>query len=69
MQDVGEYTLLRQYARARGMDIASMNLLTTGLDYLFASENAAVKKATNWGLRQLNQQTAIKKLFIQQVAA
>jgi 2-polyprenyl-6-methoxyphenol hydroxylase-like FAD-dependent oxidoreductase len=69
MQDVGEYTFLRQYARARGMDIASMNLLTTGLDYLFASENAAVKKATNWGLRQLNQQTAIKKLLIQQVAA
>jgi 2-polyprenylphenol 6-hydroxylase len=69
MQDVGEYTFLRQYARARSADVAAMNSLTTGLDYLFASENAAVKKATNWGLRQLNQQTAIKKLLIQQVAA
>jgi ubiquinone biosynthesis UbiH/UbiF/VisC/COQ6 family hydroxylase len=69
MRDIGELAFLRQYERVRGMDIASMNTLMTGLDYLFASDSAMVKKATNWGLRQLNGQTAIKKLLIQQATA
>lgn len=69
MQDVGEYVFLRQYERARSADVAAMNALTTSLDYLFASESAMLKKVTNWGLRQLNRQASLKKLFIQQVAA
>jgi 2-polyprenylphenol 6-hydroxylase len=69
MQDVGDYNLLRQYERSRKADIATMNTLTTGLDYLFASENSFVKTATQWGLRQLNRQAGIKKLLIQQAAA
>ena len=68
-QDVGDYNLLRQYERARAADIATMNTLTTGLDYLFASEVKLVKKLTNWGLQQLNRQASIKKLLIQQAAA
>ena len=68
-QDVGDYNLLRQYERARKADIATMNTLTTGLDYLFASENGLLKTATNWGLRQVNRQTTLKKLLIQQAAA
>jgi 2-polyprenylphenol 6-hydroxylase len=68
MQDVGEYGFLRKYERARGADIAAMNTLTTGLDYLFASESAMLKKVTNWGLQQLNRQTTLKKLLIQQAA-
>ena len=67
--DVGDFNLLRQYERARAADIATMNTLTTGLDYLFASENSLVKTATQWGLRQLNRQASIKKLLIQQAAA
>ena len=68
-QDVGDFNLLRQYERARAADIATMNTLTTGLDYLFASDKMLVKKVTIWGLQQLNKQAAIKKLLIQQVAA
>jgi 2-octaprenylphenol hydroxylase len=65
MQDLGEKTFLRRYERARGMDIAAMNTLTTGLDFLFAHNSSMMKKAINWGLRQLNRQAAIKKLLIQ----
>jgi 2-polyprenylphenol 6-hydroxylase len=68
-QDVGDFNLLRQYERSRVADIVAMNSLTTGLDYLFASENSLLKTATNWGLRQLNRQAGIKKLLIQQAAA
>ena len=68
-QDVGDFNLLRQYERARAADIATMNTLTTGLDYLFASDKMLVKKVTIWGLQQLNKQAVIKKLLIQQVAA
>ncbi len=67
--DVGDFNLLRQYERTRAVDIATMNTLTTGLDYLFASENSLVKTVTQWGLRQLNRQASIKKLLIQQAAA
>ena len=69
LQDIGETTFLRKYERSRQADIASMNALTTGLDALFASNINLVKKWTHWGLRQLNQQSAIKKLLIQQAVA
>jgi ubiquinone biosynthesis UbiH/UbiF/VisC/COQ6 family hydroxylase len=68
MQDVGDNGMLRQYERARKMDIATMNTLTTGLDYLFASDSDIIKKVTNWGLQQLNHLASIKKILIQQVA-
>ncbi len=68
MQDMGDNGMLRQYERARKMDIATMNTLTTGLDYLFASDSDIIKKVTNRGLQQLNHQAIIKKLLIQQVA-
>jgi 2-polyprenylphenol 6-hydroxylase len=69
MQDIGEYGFLRKYERSRGADIAAMNMLTTGLDALFASDISLMKQVTNWGLRQLNCQVTLKKLLIQQVAA
>jgi 2-polyprenylphenol 6-hydroxylase len=69
MQDIGETSFLRKYARARSADIATMNTLTTGLDALFASDSEMVKKVTNWGLQQLNRQSTLKKLLIHQVAA
>ncbi len=68
MQDIGEYTFLRKYARARQADIATMNTLTNGLDSLFANDHAAIKKLTNWGFKQLNRQAILKKLLIQQAA-
>lgn len=69
MQDVGDGIFLRQYERARKADIVMMNSLTSGLDSLYANESKLLKKARQWGLQQLNDQAAIKKLLIQQVAA
>lgn len=68
MQDIGEHVFLRKYARARQADIATMNALTSGLDALFAIDNAAIKKITGWSFKQLNRQASLKKLLIQQAA-
>jgi ubiquinone biosynthesis UbiH/UbiF/VisC/COQ6 family hydroxylase len=69
LQDIGEYSFLRKFERARSADIATMNTLASGLDYLFAGESGAVKKTISWGLQQLNHHTTLKKLLIQQVAS
>lgn len=68
MQDIGEYAFLRKYARARQADIATMNMLTSGLDALFANDSTVIKKVAGWGLKQLHHQATLKKLLIQQVA-
>jgi 2-polyprenylphenol 6-hydroxylase len=68
MQDIGELTFLRKYARERQADIASMNALTSGLDMLFATENSMLKNMAGWGFKQLNRQMTLKKLLIQQAA-
>ena len=68
MQDIGESTFLRQYARARQADVAAMNGLTSGLDALFSSENSMIKNMSAFGFRQLNRQPTLKKLLIQQAA-
>ena len=69
MQDVGDVMFLRQYERARKVDIVTMSQLTSGLDGLYASESGMLKQVRQWGLQQLNAKTTIKKLLIQQVAA
>ena len=46
-----------------------MNTLTSGLDDVIARDSDLVKRMINWGMRQLNHQTRLKKLLIQQVAA
>ena len=69
LQDIGEHSFLRQYERTRKVDIASMNGLTSGLDYLFASEQGALKKLSVWGMRQLNGQLVAKKVLIKQAVA
>ena len=69
MQDVGDVIFLRQYERARKVDIVTMSQLTSGLDGLYASESGVLKQVRQWGLQQLNAKTTIKKLLIQQVAA
>ncbi len=66
MHDIGEHTFLRQYERARKADMISMNNLTSGLDYLFATEQPVLKKLTNWGLQQITRQPSLKKRLIQQ---
>ncbi len=66
MHDIGEHIFLRQYERARKADMISMNSLTSGLDYLFATERPVLKKLTNWGLQQITRQPSLKKRLIQQ---
>ena len=64
LHDMGEQQFLRKFERARKADIVSLNCLTSGLDYLFASEQVFLQKLTHWGLQQLARQPTIKKLLI-----
>ena len=66
LHDIGDHAFLRQYERARKADIVAMNTLTMGLDYLFASEQQLLKSLTHWGIKQIKQQSSIRKLLIQQ---
>jgi len=68
MQDIGERAFLRQYERARKADVMAMNSLTSGLDYLFATEQTLLKKLSNWGLQAIARQPSLKKLLIKQAA-
>ena len=69
MHDIGDTGFLRQYERARKADVAGMNYLTSGLDYLFASEQTLLKKFTHFGLQQVNRQTGLKKILIKQAVS
>jgi 2-polyprenylphenol 6-hydroxylase len=69
MQDIGDMGFLRQYERARKADVVAMNYLTTGLDYLFASEQTLFRKLTQLGLQQINRQPSMKKILIQQAVS
>lgn len=69
MQDLGDASQLLHYARARKADTFAMNMLTSGLDSLFASDVSVVKQCAHWGFKQLNRNGSIKKLLIKQAAA
>lgn len=69
MKDIGDTGFLRQYERARKADILAMNYLTTGLDYLFASEQTFFRKLTHLGLQQVNRHSSIKKALIHQAVS
>lgn len=66
MIPMGDAQLLRRYERARKADVLGMNLLTSGLDTLFATNYASVKKLADWGFRQVGQQGWMRKHLIQQ---
>jgi len=69
LQDLGDAMHLRHYARARKTDILTINTLTSGLDDWFARDARFAKKMTQWGIRQLNQSSLLKKQLILQLAA
>lgn len=69
LQDIGELSYLRQYERMRKADVVSMNILTSGLDGLFASKNSAIKNMAIWGMSQLNKHPNIKSTLIKQAVA
>ncbi|MGV3582305.1 MAG: FAD-dependent oxidoreductase [Methylophilus sp.] len=64
LHDMGDYTLLRQYERARKLDILQMNQLTAGLDTLFSVDHSWVPKLTEWGMQLIDKQNVIKKHLI-----
>lgn len=59
--DVGDYTLLRRYARARQMDIKAMQGMTDGLHTLFSSALPGVGALRNWGMQFTNRQQWLKR--------
>ena len=64
--DIASYRSLREYERARAVDIMTMGQLTDGLNQLFTSKNRLIKSLRNWGLSKINQQSMIKKILIKQ---
>lgn len=66
MMPMGDAQLLRRYERVRKADVLGMNMLTSGLDALFATDYASVQKLADWGFRQVGQQGWLRKRLIQQ---
>jgi len=60
-QDIGDFYLLRQYERARKLDMLGMGFVTHGLQTLFKSDKQSIKELRNWGMRQVNKSGFIKK--------
>jgi 2-octaprenylphenol hydroxylase len=58
--DVGDYALLRRFERARKLDIASMQAMTTGLHTLFSSD-LPVGRLRNMGMTFTNSQQWLKR--------
>ncbi len=62
--DVGDYGLLRRYARARQLDIRAMQTLTDGLHALFGSDLPGVGMLRNVGMRLTNRQQWLKRRLV-----
>jgi len=65
-EDLGSYTVLRRYERARKLDLLEMQALTHGLNWLFESDQSMIKTLRNWGMQTLDNQTLIKRWLIRQ---
>ncbi|MDR2219584.1 MAG: UbiH/UbiF family hydroxylase [Methylobacillus sp.] len=59
--DVGDYGLLRRYERARKLDIAAMQTMTTGLHALFGSDLPGAGWLRNTGMNLTNSQPWLKR--------
>jgi 2-octaprenylphenol hydroxylase len=69
LQDIGDATFLRRYERDRKADVVSMNALTSGLDYLFSSNNQLMKRLATSSMEQLEKRPSIKNILIKQAVA
>ena len=69
MQDIGEHSFLRRYERNRRADIAAINTLTSGLDWLFSRDYGTLNASIIWGFAQINKQSTLKKLLIKAATA
>ena len=57
----GDLRLLRRYARARREDVSAMQLVTDGLDQLFAARAPGIAFLRNFGLRLVDRQDWVKR--------
>jgi len=69
LQDCGDLSLLRRYARARREDIATMELGTDVLQKLFAAQPVWLSGARNSGMAAVNRLPFLKNLLIRHAAA
>jgi 2-polyprenylphenol 6-hydroxylase len=69
LQDCGDLSLLRRYARARREDIATMELGTDVLQKLFTAQSVWLSGARNAGMGIVNQLPFLKNLLIRHAAA
>jgi ubiquinone biosynthesis UbiH/UbiF/VisC/COQ6 family hydroxylase len=68
-KDCGDYHLLRRYERARREDIAALELVTDGLEKLFANPAVWLAGLRNTGLSLVDSQPFLKNLLIRHAAA
>lgn len=59
----GDLSVLRRYARMRSEDVAAMQLVTHGLDRLFAAERPGVAALRGAGLRMVDRASWAKRLL------
>jgi ubiquinone biosynthesis UbiH/UbiF/VisC/COQ6 family hydroxylase len=57
----GDLRLLRRYARERREDVSAMQLVTDGLDQLFAARAPGIAFLRNFGLRLVDRQDWVKR--------
>ncbi|HXF16252.1 MAG TPA: UbiH/UbiF family hydroxylase [Burkholderiales bacterium] len=62
--DPGAYALLRRYERSRREDHLAMEVVTEGLQLLFASTVPGMKRLRNAGLRLVNRTAPLKRLLV-----
>ena len=67
--DCGDYALLRRYERARKEDVLTMQLVTDGLQKLFALQAVWLARARNLGMKMVQSQPALKSLLVKHAAA
>jgi 2-polyprenyl-6-methoxyphenol hydroxylase-like FAD-dependent oxidoreductase len=65
-RSVGDQRLLRQYERARKVDVMSVGFTTDGLQQLFAQDAMPWSTVRNWGMRGFDASGAVKKWVARQ---
>ncbi|QJR09368.1 2-octaprenylphenol hydroxylase [Usitatibacter rugosus] len=63
LERAGDLAVLRRYARARSEDVGAMQLVTHGLDRLFAAERPGVAALRGAGLRMVERASWAKRLL------
>ena len=63
LEGPGDWNVLRRYARTRAEEVEAMQLMTHGLDRLFAAQAAPARRLRNLGMRLVNSQGWIKSVL------